>query len=110
METKIIELITKMQAVVTSQRETLANHKSHIIALQTSQFIMLRLFLEYDDGLRNYIVNALKAAEDSAVVARDPFLKAHFQELLKLAEAPMPSASNKRPDWLSVISGGKQSS
>ena len=110
MDTKIIELITKMQALITSQRETLANHKSHIMALQTSQFIMLRLFLEYDDGLRNYIVNALKAAEDSTVVARDPYLKAHFQELLKLAETPMPSPSDKRPDWLSVIPGGKQSS
>ena len=108
MDTKIIELIAKLQAVVTEQRETLANHKHHIKALQTSQFIMLGLLLEYDEGLRRFIIKALHAAVESPVVARDPYLQAHFQELLRIAESGVSNTAGSKPDWLSVIEGGKK--
>ena len=108
MDTKLIELIAKLQAVITDQRDTLANHQHHIKTLQTSQFIMLGLLLEYDEGLRRFIIKALQAAVDSPVVARDPYLQTHFQELLKVAESAVSDASGTKQDWFSVIEGGKK--
>ena len=108
MDTKLIELIAKLQAVVTDQHETLANHKHHIKALQTSQFIMLGLLLEYDEGLRSFIIKALHAAVESPVVARDSYLQAHFQELLRVAESAVSDTTGTKSDWLSVIEGGKK--
>lgn len=117
MDAAVIELIKKLQSLVTAQRETLANHKSHIEAIQTSQFIMMRLILEYDNKLRLFVVNSLEAAVDSPAVARDPHLRAHLRELLRIAETPivtaddMPSESaDQRPHWLRVIEGGKADS
>jgi len=116
MDATLIELIKKLQTLVTSQRETLANHKSHIEAIQTSQFMMLRLILEYDNNLRIFIVNSLVAAVDSPRVAQDPHLRAHLRELLRIADTPIVTADDtdekrpgedERPDWLRVIEGGK---
>jgi len=116
MDATVIELIKKLQSLVTAQRETLANHKSHIEAIQTSQFMMLRLILEYDNNLRIFIVNSLVAAVDSPKVAQDPHLRAHLRELLRIADTPIVTGADTgasatrdddRPDWLRVIEGGK---
>lgn len=116
MDAAVIELIRKLQSLVTAQRETLANHKSHIEAIQTSQFIMLRLILEYDNKLRLFVVNSLIAAVDSPRVAQDPHLRAHLRELLRIADTPIvtddddtaeKTSEDGRPEWLRVIQGGK---
>lgn len=86
MDNKLIELITRLHKQVLQQQEALTTHKRQLQSLQTGQFIMMGLLLEYDPNLRRYLVAALGNAITAPTIQQDPYLKAHFQEMLRLAE------------------------
>lgn len=86
MDNNLIELITRLHKQVLQQQELLTTQKRQLQALQTGQFIMMGLLLEYDPNLRRYLVTALSNAISAPTIQQDPYLKVHFQEMLRLAE------------------------